>query len=127
MHQVNHNAVTRTDNVGNVAFPAFDKLLRVAGPNVGAVGKTGNLQQVGKGFRLRFQKHLANKRSAHFGNRQRTRRPADFFRRHAQRFGACAKADNFRVTDVDVHDVNPGHILQVFIKRRHIVTENIEL
>ena len=38
--EVNHDVVTGTDNFGNGAGSVFDKILCIADPNVGAVGKT---------------------------------------------------------------------------------------
>ena len=90
------------------------------------MGKAGNLQQVGKGFRLCLQKHLANKRSTHFGDRQRACFPGNVFFRYAERFGTCAKANDLRVANIHLHHGNPRQILQMAVQRRHIVAENIQ-
>ena len=54
VHKVNHNTVTGTDNIGNCACARLDKLLCIAEPNIGTVGKSRNLQKVGEALGMCF-------------------------------------------------------------------------
>ena len=127
MHQVCHDAVTRTDDLRDRAGTVFDQILCVAKPHVCAVRQTGYLQQVGEGLRLCLHKHTADEICAHLRDGERARRPADVFRRHAERFGAGAQLDDFAIADIDIHHRDARHILQMLIERGHIVAKLIEL
>ena len=48
MYQICHDAVSRSDNVGNGAGAAVDKILRVAEPDICAVGQTRYLEHIGE-------------------------------------------------------------------------------
>ena len=71
--EVEHDAVSCTDNLADVAGSAPDEILRVAQPNIGAVGKSGDLQQVRKILWLTVEQHLTDKGGAHLRNGQGTR------------------------------------------------------
>ena len=71
--QVGHDAVSRTDDGGDGAGAVFDEVLRVADPNIRAVGQTRNLQKVGECLRLGIDEHLAHERRAALRQRERAR------------------------------------------------------
>ena len=127
VHEIDHDAVSRSDNLGNCAGSVLDKILRIAEPDVRSVGKTRNLQKVGKVLRLCVKEHLNNKRSSHFRNRQRSCRAINVLCCNAERRRACQHFINLRVADVRFHNGNSRQILKVLIKRWNIVTEVIKL
>ena len=71
MKQICHNVVTGTYNLRNCTSSVFNKLLSVTEPNIGTMGQSRNLKQVGKCFRLSFKQHSANKVCSYLGQRKR--------------------------------------------------------
>ena len=65
-----------------------DQLVGVVGPDVGAVGQAGDLDQVGKALGLGVQQHAADKVGAHLGDAEGAGLAADLLRRDAQRLRA---------------------------------------
>ena len=52
MYKIGHDAVSCSDNVGNGAGAVIDKVFCVAEPDVGAMGKSGYLEHIGKVLRF---------------------------------------------------------------------------
>ena len=56
--QIGHDVVTGTDSRGDGCFAFFKQRLGIADPHVCSVGQAGDTNQIGKGGRLRIDKHL---------------------------------------------------------------------
>ncbi len=127
MHQIGHDAVTRTDYLRDGAGTVLNEFLRIAKPHVCAVRQAGNLQQVGEGLRLCLHEHTANEIRAHLRDGERSRRPADLLGCHAERLRAGAQLNDLAVANIHVHHRDARHILQVLVEGGHIVAKLIEL
>ena len=95
--EVGHNAVTCSDNLRNGADAVGNQFLRVAEVNVGTVGQSGNLQQVGKGLWLRVNQHLADEVGSHLRQREGAGLAHALFLGNAQRFGGSKETHDLRV------------------------------
>ena len=125
--QVQHDAVTAADDLRNRAGTRADQLVGVAGPDVGAVGQAGDLDQLGEILRLGIQKHLAHEVCAHFGDAERAGLGADLFLRHAEGLGAGQQTVDLLVVHRDGINRNAGVFLKELVEGRHIMAQLIQL
>ena len=127
VNQIQHDAVTGTDYLTDVAGAAFDEILRIAQPYVGAVGQTGNLQQIRKILRLTIQQHLPDKRRAHLRDGKGAGFAVDLLRCHTQHLRRGEQAVHLLVRHIRIGDLGVGQILHVLVQGRHIVPEDVQL
>ena len=127
MEKIGHNIITASYNLGNRARTVLNKLLSITEPNVCAVGKTRNLQKVGKCFRLSLKKHTDNKRRTHFRNCKSTCLAIYILRRNTDRLGRCDKLIQKRIWQINIHNGNTRWIFKIFIKSRIIVPKLVKL
>ena len=89
--------------------------------------KTRYLKHIGKILGLRFDEHLADKRSAELGQRKRACFTVNILSRYSERLGRGQKLIKLWVAHIGIHNRNARHILKMLIECRHIVTEIIKL
>ena len=127
LNQVGHNAVTGTDYLRDSAGFVVDQLLSIAQPYVGAMGKTGNLQEICEGLGLTFLKHTPYKGGTHLRQRKASGIAVDILLGDAQLFGAGKQADDPLIRHGDIHHIDPGQILEMFIQGWNIMPQIIQL
>ena len=127
VEQVYHDVVTRSDNLGNRTGSVFDEILRVAEPYVRTMRQTRDLKQVGEVLRPRVLKHLHCKRRAELRDTVCPAGRKYVLRSNSERFGGYEQVVNSAVGGGYVRDLHSGHILEVLVKRRDIVSQLVEL
>lgn len=125
--EVHHDVIARGDSVFDGALAAPNQVLRVAEPDVGAVGETGNAHEVGEYVRLRVVNHLARERRAELRDAERAARRAEFFGRDAE--GARGIEDGHRgfIVERDGLRVAVREVFEHLDDGRVIVAEDVEL
>ena len=118
-----------------IADAVFDKILRVAEPHVGAVGKTGYLHKVGKVLRLCIYQHLLDEARTHFGQSKRTYHKPEHFGilvvyvhlRYAKRLGGHKQLVDRAVVHCNVHYGYTAVFLKELVLCGNIVSQLVEL
>jgi hypothetical protein len=106
--QRRHDAVARADDVGNRTGAVFDQILRVAEPDIRAVGEARDLDEVGEILRLRVHQHLPDEGRAHLREREGAGLAVDLFRRDAQRFRGLQQAVHLLIAHRHIQDADAG-------------------
>ena len=101
--QVQHDTVTGTDYLGDIAGSGFDQVLCVPKPHVGAMGQTGDLKQVGKVLGFTFDQHLLDKAGAKLRQTERADLGVDLLRCDAEGLGGKKQLVHVFVVHADVH------------------------
>ena len=127
VQQIGHDRVTAADNLRNGTGAVFNQLLRVTQPDVGSVGQTRYLQQVGELGRMALHQHSTDKRCAHLRQRKGSGFRKDLFRRYTERLGRIKERVNLRVAHRNLHDLDAGVVLNMFIQGRNFVSQLIQL
>ena len=127
MEQVYHDVVTRSDNLGNRTGSVFDEVLRVAEPYVRTMRQTRDLKQVGEVLRPRVLKHLHCERRTELRDTVCPAGRKYVLRSNSERLGGYEQVVNCTVGGGYVRDLHSGHILEVLVKRRNIVSQLVEL
>ena len=125
--QVEHDAVTAADDLGDGAGAAADQLIGVVGPDVRAMGQAGDLDQLGEVFGPGLHQHSAHEVRAHFRDAEGAGLAVDLLRRHAQRFRAGQQAVHLGVVHGDGVDWDAGVLLKILVEGGHIVTQFVQL
>ena len=128
VHQVGHNAVTGTDNLGNGAGARLNQILGVAQPHVGAVGQAGDLQQVRELGGVGFLQHAPDKVGAQLRQGEGAcLNAAQVLLGDAQGRRGVEQRHDLRVAHGDVHHRDAGVVLQVAVDGGHIVSQLVQL
>ena len=127
IYKIGHNTVTAADNLGYCTYAVFDKILCISQPYVSSMGKSRDLEQVGKSCGLSVKKHLHSKACSHFGNGKSSCLPADVLCCNTQSLGRQIKAHDLFVCRENVLGIYSRHILKVLVKRGHIVSKLVKL
>ena len=127
MQQVGHDAVTTADHVRNGAHTILDQVLSVAVPNVGAVGKAGNLGQVAEVLRLCFDEHLPHEGGAQLRDTEGAGLAIDLLRGNAQCLSGYQQADHLGIVHGHLFHGDTGHVLQILVHGGHIVAQLVQL
>ena len=125
--QVEHNAVARPDDLRDIADARLDEVLRVAEPDVGAVGQARDLEQIGKVFRLRVHQHPLDKVSPHLGQTVGAElAPPVLLGGDPQGFCAFKELIDRRIVHFDVENAGVRVALEHLVLGRNIVSEFVE-
>ena len=128
VREIEHDRVTRTDDLGNRAGTVPDQLLCVAQPHVGTVRKTRYLQKIRKILRFCFLEHSLSKRCAEFGQTPCAELAAhDILRLQSERFACQEQIVNRAVRRIHLRGGNAGIAFQNLQFCRHIMSELVEL
>ena len=125
--QVEHDAVTAADDLGDGAGAAANQLIGVVGPDIRAMGQAGDLDQLGEVFGPGLHQHSAHEVRAHFRDAEGAGLAVDLLRRHAQRFRAGQQAVHLGVIHGDGVDRNAGVLLKILVEGGHIVAQFVQL
>jgi len=108
LNQIIHNVVARTDNLVELGDFVDDERFRVAEPNVRAVRKPRDANQLLHRRRLRRVQHAAHKASAEFRRAERANLAVDGGKIDLERVARNVDAHRVRVVQRNGHGVETG-------------------
>ena len=126
--KIKHDTVTRTHNLGNGAGACLNKLLCITEPYVSTVGKTRNLEKVGKILRLRLKENLLKESGTKLGNTEGSKlASANIRRRDAKRLCRLKELIYGFIIHLNVKNAGVGILLKHLILGGNIVSKLVKL
>ena len=125
LHKVYHDVVSAADTLAK-GNSAFNKLVCVVKPDVCAVGKPRNANQVCNCLGLSVVQHIADKSRSEFGDSQSAVGADDLVVFYTQRLVGGKDAQNSRVVYGNVVHLYPRVVLKIAEDRWVVLSQKVE-